>query len=141
MVSSFLSKYKDLGILLLRLGIGLSFVIIHGWPKLSGGPEFWAKLGQSMGSLGIKFAPVFWGFMSAVTECIGGAFIALGLFTRTTAFFLVVNMIVATSSMLARQDPWNKVIYPIEILFVFVGLLFIGPGSLSLDRLIFKKRT
>jgi len=136
---SFLGKYKDSGLLLLRLGIGLGFMLVHGLPKLEGGPDFWLKLGQSMSGLGIKFQPVFWGFMSALTECAGGMFIALGLFTRPAAFFLIVNMSVAISTHMIHLDPWNKVIYPIEMLAVFLGLIFIGPGKLSLDNLFFKK--
>lgn len=139
MAQSFLSKYKDLGILLIRLGIGLGFMLVHGWPKISGGTELWVKLGVAMGGLGIHFAPVFWGFMSAITEFGGGVLLTLGLFTRVVVFFMAVNMIVAISQHLLHLDPWAKVIYPIEMLSVFLGLLFIGAGKFSLDNLLFKK--
>ena len=37
---SFLDRYRDLGLLVMRVGLGLSFMA-HGWPKLVGGPETW----------------------------------------------------------------------------------------------------
>ena len=139
MAQSFLSKYKDLGILLIRLGIGLGFMLIHGWPKISGGTELWTKIGASMGNLGIHFAPVFWGFMSSLAEFGGGLLLTLGFFTRPVVLFMAINMIVALSMHLNHLDPWNKVVYPVEMLAVFLGLLFIGAGKYSLDNLIFKK--
>ena len=38
MVLRFLDKYRDIGLLFLRIGIGVMF-IMHGLPKLIGGPE------------------------------------------------------------------------------------------------------
>ena len=139
MALSFLSKYKDFGLFILRLGIGLGFMLVHGWPKISGGPEFWVKQGASMGNLGIHFAPLFWGFMSSITEFGGGALLILGLFTRPVAFFMMCNMIVAITFHLTHLDPWARVIYPIEMISVFIALFFTGPGKLSLDNLFFKK--
>ena len=48
-MSLFKNYYKthDLGLLLLRVGIGIMFTI-HGYPKLIGGPEMWAKVGGTM---------------------------------------------------------------------------------------------
>ena len=40
MVLRFLDKYRDIGLLFLRIGIGVMF-IMHGLPKLIGGPEKW----------------------------------------------------------------------------------------------------
>jgi putative oxidoreductase len=139
MALSFLGKYKDFGLFMLRLGIGLGFMLVYGWPKISAGPEFWLKLGGSMGNLGIHFAPTAWGFMSALTEFGGGLLLTLGLFTRPVAFFMAFNMIVAITQHFHSLDPWNKVIYPIEMLAVFIGIMFVGAGKLSLDNLFFKK--
>lgn len=38
MILRSLDKYRDVGLLILRVGIGLMFMI-HGFPKLFGGPE------------------------------------------------------------------------------------------------------
>ncbi len=133
-------KSKDIGIFILRIGIGGAFMIIHGWPKITGGPDLWLKLGGAMSNLGITFAPEFWGIMSAVTEFGGGVLIFLGLFTRVAAFFLTFNMIIATIQLLSNHLPWNQVIYPIEILSAFTALIFFGGGRYSLDYIIFRRR-
>ncbi len=61
-----LGKYRDTGLLILRVGLGV-MMIMHGLPKLQGGPELWAGVGKSMGNIGIHFMPTFWGFMAAGT--------------------------------------------------------------------------
>ena len=54
-----LNKYRDAGLLILRIGIGILF-IRHGYVKLSGGPETWTGLGHALSALGIGFAPNLW---------------------------------------------------------------------------------
>ncbi|HBC46168.1 MAG TPA: DoxX family protein, partial [candidate division Zixibacteria bacterium] len=51
-----ISKYKDLGLLIIRIGLGVMFVI-HGAPKLEGGPEMWTKVGMAAGNFGLSFWP------------------------------------------------------------------------------------
>src|SRR4030095_1466647 len=140
MIRNFLDKYKDIGLLFIRLGLGFGFIFVHGWGKISGGPELWGKLGSSMSNLGITFAPEFWGFMSAPAEFGGGILLLLGLFTRPAAFFMAFNMFVAQMQHFSKLDPWNKVIYPMELFAVFMGLIFLGAGKYSLDYLLFRKR-
>ena len=38
MIFRFLDKYRDIGLLILRVGIGIMFMI-HGLPKLTAGPK------------------------------------------------------------------------------------------------------
>ena len=58
---------SNLGLLVLRVGIGVCFMI-HGWPKIAGGPEQWTQLGGAVGNFGIPGPTVFWGFMAAFAE-------------------------------------------------------------------------
>ena len=81
MCLGFLEKYRDEGLLILRIGLGIMF-ILHGLPKMMGGPEQWAGLGMAMGNLGITFAPAFWGFMAAFAELVGGICLLLGIMLR-----------------------------------------------------------
>jgi putative oxidoreductase len=54
-------KFRDYGLLLLRLGIGLMFAAFHGFPKIIGGAETWAGLGKTFNNLiGVSFIPAFW---------------------------------------------------------------------------------
>ena len=72
----------DLGLLVLRVGIGIIF-IFHGFPKLIGGVETWTQIGSTMSLIGINFAPTFWGFMAAFAEAVGGVPIVFGLMHRS----------------------------------------------------------
>ena len=63
----FLGAYKNFGLLIIRLGLGLSF-IMHGYPNMFGGPPVWKDLGTVMRTVGIDFAPTLWGFMAAFAE-------------------------------------------------------------------------
>ena len=64
----------------------------------------------------------------------------MGLFYRPAAFMLAFTMFVAMMTHLAKLDPWGRVGYPMELMFVFIGLLLIGPGRFSLDNLLFGKK-
>lgn len=132
MIFKSLDKHRELGILLLRLGIGLMFVY-HGWPKISGGTETWVKLGAAMKFMGIGFAPAFWGFMSAAAEFFGGILIALGLLTRPVAMIMAFNMVVAVVLKFSTGAGMGGASQAIEVGIVFLSLILIGPGRYSVD--------
>lgn len=125
-------RHRELGILILRVGIGLMFVF-HGWPKISGGVETWVKLGMAMKFMGIGFAPAFWGFMSAATEFFGGILIAVGLLTRPVAMVLTFNMLVAVILKFSTGAGLSGASQAIEVGIVFLSLILIGPGKYSID--------
>ncbi|NLA62458.1 MAG: DoxX family protein [Bacteroidales bacterium] len=122
----------NVGLLVLRIGIGLIF-IIHGVPKLMGGVEGWTQLGSTMSIVGISFAPAFWGFMAAATEVVGGLFIILGLLHRPVAVMLVFTMIVAVLMHVTAGDPFTVYSNALKALVVFVALAITGPGVYSVD--------
>ena len=128
-----LNKYRDAGLLILRIGIGILF-IRHGYVKLSGGPETWTGLGHALSALGIGFAPTFMGLLAALSEFVGGILLILGLLTRPACFFLLCTMVVATSMHLANGDPRQIFSQPLGLAILFFSLLFIGPGKYSLDE-------
>jgi putative oxidoreductase len=140
MFKNFFSKHSDAGILIMRVGIGIAFIAAHGWAKITGGPALWAKIGTAMSRYGITFAPEFWGFMASISEFGGGILILLGLFTRPAAFFMAFTMLTAALQHLSRLDPWSRVIHPVEMLSVFIAIIFIGAGKYSLDAVLFKKK-
>ncbi|MBC7923863.1 MAG: DoxX family protein [Ferruginibacter sp.] len=128
---------RDAGLLLLRIGLGLMFMV-HGGPKLAGGPAYWQKIGESLAAFGITFLPQFWGFMAGFAEFGGGLLLLLGLFFRPSCLLLLITMVVATNSHLSRGDDLNGASHAIEAGVTFLGLLFIGPGRFSLDEKLFK---
>ena len=135
-----LNKYHNFGLLLLRVGIGIMFMI-HGYPKLIGGPEVWAKIGGVLSTLGIGFAPTLMGFMAAISEFIGGLLLILGLFTRPACFFLFSTMVVATSMHINNGDSFGRYSHALEAVILFLSFIFIGPGEISLDEKFSKKRS
>jgi putative oxidoreductase len=133
MIFSTWDKYRDQGLLLLRIGLGCMF-IYHGAPKMFAGPELWLKLGMAMGFLGIHFLPTFWGFMAAFAEFFGGIFLIGGLLFRPICLMLLIDMLVATSMHFGSHQGLSVASHAIEDGIVFLSLLFIGPGALSLDQ-------
>lgn len=128
-----LGKFKNTGLLIIRLGLGVMFIIVHGWPKLKGGPERWEAVGSAMANLGLDFLSMYWGLAAALAELIGGLFIALGLLFRPTALVLAFIMLVAALFQFAAGGLFGAA-HPIEIGVVFLGLALLGPGKYSVDK-------
>src|SRR4051812_16449176 len=85
--------------MLVRIVLGVAMVY-HGYSKVipAGGlhgdhmsaMNHWAHIVQGMGM------PRWLGYVSAVTEFLGGIFLILGLLTRLCSLFVTINMLVAT---------------------------------------------
>lgn len=127
-------KHKNFGLLILRIGIGGCMLLLHGLPKIIGGPAIWEKLGMAMGNIGITFFPTIWGFMAALTETVGGLFIIIGLWFRPVTILLCFMMLVATLNHFYNGDGAKIAAHALELSFVFFGLTFIGPGKYSVDK-------
>lgn len=125
---------RDLGLLLLRVGVGGLFMA-HGWPKLAGGASTWAKVGQATKALGIDFAPTFFGFMAAATEFVGGLLVVVGLLFRPALALLLVTMGVALSMHLRAGDDFVTWSNAATSGLVFGALLLTGPGRYRLSAL------
>lgn len=140
MIKNFVHKYRDIGILFIRLGIGIAFVFTYGLMKIQAGPELWTMLGGAMSKVGINFGHTYFGFLAASAEFFGGILLILGLFTRTTSLFMAFTMLMAFITHLSMLDPWSKAMHPMELFAVFMGLVFIGAGKYSLNYLIFERK-
>jgi putative oxidoreductase len=128
-----LGNYKNFGLLVIRVGLGLMF-IYHGYPKLLGGEKAWAELGASTKYVGIHFLPVLWGLLSALVETVGGVLLILGLAFRPVCLLMLINLIVAAASHFGSGGGLEDAAHAIEDAVVFAGLLFLGPGRYSLDK-------
>lgn len=127
-------RMRDVGLLLLRVFAGLALALAHGWGKLPPSERFMAGVAE----MGFPFAPVF-AWAAGLSETVGGLLIALGLLTRPAAALVLVTMVVAA---FVRQagDPFLE--RELALLYGFVAMQFLlsGPGRLSLDALVRRRR-
>jgi len=128
----FLAKYADFGLLLLRLSIGILFVL-YAAPVLLGGPGAWAHFGNGARNWGIHSHYQLWGFLGALIGCIGGVLIIFGLFFRI-GVLLVLVLAIGHAIGVTHGSGFRIALPSIEICFVLAGILFVGPGKYSVDK-------
>lgn len=147
--------FRDLGLLALRLVVGSVFAA-HGYPKLFGGPgkRVPPRVAELLGNGFVRALehgspqnfvatvervgaprPMVTAWLIASLEFFGGIMLALGLFTRPTAFLLAVEMIEAI-----RRVHWRNGLVgaagfelPLTLLGSCLALAGSGPGAISLD--------
>ncbi len=127
-----LNKFNtDLGLLIIRIGLGIMFMI-HGYPKITGGPEKWEMLGSAMKNFNITFAPAFWGFMAAFAEFGGAICIIGGFLFRPALAMLIFTMITAATMHYVNGDGFGGYSHAVENGIAFLGLFFAGAGKYAL---------
>ena len=131
--ASALGHLADLGPLCMRVGIGAVFAV-HGWQKLNDiGVSNFAKF---LDSLGVP-APETVAWIQTFVEGIGGLLLIAGLFTRLVTIPLIGILIGAI--WLVKVDvgfvvgTGNGAELETGLIAGLLGLLFIGPGRLSID--------
>ena len=127
-----LGNYKNFGLLIIRIGLGIMF-IYHGYPKLLGGPHKWEELGHATGAVGIHFLPTVWGLLAALVETVGGFLLIIGLAFRLVCLLLVINLVVAAMVSFPGGGLGDAA-HALEDAIMFAGLLFVGPGKYSADK-------
>lgn len=117
----------DLGLLLIRVGVGIIF-IAHGWNKLldiAGTTGFFA-------SYGIPAAPVFvW--VVAIVELLAGIALVVGLWVSIAGLLLAIVMIMAITIVKIPTGGIGSIEYEFVLLLASLGLMFSGGGIHSLD--------
>ena len=122
-----LNRWEPYALAALRIATGLIF-LEHGTQKfLSFPPGDYAGVGWSFDNPGA---------FAGVIELVTGLLITIGLFTRPAAFLASGTMAVAYWMAHAPQDVFpvnNGGDAAILYCFVFLYLVFSGPGALSID--------
>jgi len=126
-------RIADIGLLVMRLIMGLSLCLSHGLGKVQH-PENVVNMLQHAH---VPY-PHIMVWPAALTEFIGGLLIAIGLFTRPTAVAVIILMCVAFFHMHAGM-PYGKRELAAVYFAMAALLLLAGGGRFSVDRLIHKK--
>ncbi|WP_460913189.1 DoxX family protein [Spirosoma areae] len=127
-----LSRFRDVGVLLLRLAFGFQLVKVSYKNALfpaENQPEFIAYLIK----LGFPF-PTVGAYLASYTEFIGGILLLLGLWTRWASLFLIINF--STAFLLAHiaiNDTYQNTFPSANLAAVSFFLLLNGPGKYSID--------
>jgi putative oxidoreductase len=129
---AFLAKYSDFGLLLIRVSIGILF-ILYTAPALMSGPSAWAHFGAGARNFGIHSHFQMWGFIAALLGCAGSILVLLGLFFRPGILLLLV-LAIAHAIGVKHGSGFRTALPSIEMCFVLAGILFVGPGKYSVDK-------
>lgn len=125
-ISERLSLYQPLALAALRIMTALQF-IEHGTQKFFNFPPAVQPFGDLMNLIGVAGA----------LEIVGGGLVLIGLFTRPVAFLLCGFMAVAYFMAHMPVDFWpvnNRGDAAISFCFIFLYLVFAGPGAFALDN-------
>jgi len=128
----FLEKLKPLGLLVLRLSLGIAFMT-HGYPKLISDTAHLQRIFSGSGF------PEH--LATGILELFGGGLLVIGLFTRGAALLLAIE----TGVVLVRTEIPAAGIYAFgsyELSLILgaasLALATTGAGSISLDAATFE---
>jgi len=117
--------------LLLRIGTGI-LIFSHGYQKLVNYDSIKGKFLNFLG-MGPEVSLV----LTIFAECFCAILLVLGLFTRLAAIPLLIAMFVAMSSA-HNFDIFGDAEKPALFFLIFLSILFLGPGRVSIDGMIRK---
>ena len=126
----------DWGLLLLRIGLALLLVGLHGGPRLVRAVRYvvlgepWTFVGLVQG-IGLPF-PLVFALLSTTADSIGAFLVGIGFLTRWAALLVATNMTVAVYFEATGGDPVElPALYLLGALVVAVA----GAGAYSMDRI------
>ncbi len=127
-----LSPLANAGLTLLRIFAGVSLALAHGTGKLPPAESFI----EGTSKLGFP-VPGFFAWAAALTESVGGIFLALGFLTRLSSFFIVILMLTALLRV-HIADPYPKQELAFLYLFIAIAFMLKGSGDWSIDSFLRK---
>lgn len=129
-----LTRYRDAGVLVLRLAFGFQLVKVS-WQNAIFPRENLPEFERYLTSLGFPLPHVgVW--LASYTEFLGGILLLLGLFTRWANVALIFNFTMALLfAHLAINDSYGNTMPSLNLVAVNAFLFLNGPGKYSLDAL------
>jgi len=123
---------QDLGLLVARLTVGIG-MLLHGWGKIQ---NFSAMASSFADPLGIGSYPS--AILVIFAEFICSILLILGFMSRLALINLLITMGVA-GFIHHAADPFAKKELALLYFGVYLALFFLGPGRLSVDKVIYKR--
>ncbi len=124
-------QITDAGIIVLRLWLGIAMVK-YSFPVVFN--NGFAEFGDWLGSMNFPL-PYLLAYLAKGGEFIGGILLVLGLFTRVSSVFIMVNMAVA--ALIVGEA---KILEGAELAFSYLLIatmvFLLGPDRLSLDAIL-----
>ena len=123
--------------LILRICLGTVF-IAHGLQAVFGmfsGPGI-SGFSNMLAGLGFKPA-LFWAYVGACVELMGGLFLFFGIFTRISAVFLLIFMVVAVLKVHLAKGFFIQAggfEYNFVIVCVCIALIILGSGKFGVTK-------
>jgi len=125
----------DLGILVLRLALGIMFVA-HGLQMAFGLFGGSGVKGFSQMLSGLGFAPaILWAYVASYTVLLGGLFVIAGVQTRLAAALLLIFILTAGVSVHLRKGFFlsnGGFEYTFIIAAICLALILLGPGKFNI---------
>jgi putative oxidoreductase len=126
--------FMSIGLLLLRVGVGLMMAFGHGWSKFI-----------NYGARSANFADPF-GIGTEITlglvifaELFCAIALVFGFFSRAVTIPLIINMTMA-ALVIHGGDPFARKELALMYLASFITIFVIGPGRYSIDGLLTRRK-
>lgn len=123
------NKYSDIALLLLRLGVGIIFVVA-GWGKLTG----IEGVQGFFGDIGVPL-PFIMAWVVALIEFFGGLMVIFGAYAKIPYLLLAIIMLVAIFLVKIDQG-FGASRLEIMLLLASFALYLMGSGNYSIDHKI-----
>ena len=120
-------RYYEWSMLVLRVSLGIIF-LTHGLQKISG----FEGIVKWFGSIGL---PAILAYVVTAIETLGGAFLILGLFTRTAAAGTLFVMLGAIFSVKISKGFIGGYEFDVSLLAMSVALILSGSSTFSVGNL------
>jgi putative oxidoreductase len=128
----FLNSLQPLGVLILRVVLGLIF-LTHGYPKLT-------HAGSPLQAMFVQHGlPAQLVYVAGVLETFGGLLFIIGLFVRGAGLLFAIEMAVAIVKVHSVHGimALHEYEFPLALGCASLALATIGAGAISVDHLLF----
>ena len=133
-LSARLGAPGQVGLLILRLWVGLNFALGHGLEKVRD-PELFLE------SADMRDFPSYrvLGWCAILAQFVGGAFLAVGLQARLAAAAILATMAGAVW-IVHGDDPWASQEFALTYAVILMFFVLHGAGSFSFDEYLDERR-